>query len=1074
MWVSNNPDLALGQAGKGVKVEFSTKGMQGQLSKGKPTAELMYGQRQAEFRISGELDPANIRSVTITPDAQGSQGMTIRARRFLADNGWTAETLPDGSIKYTPPTTAAAPAGAEARAAFGMAEQPPTLPLEGPGAQLGWTPQKGLSLAYREAVSPEQLSLARQMVTAEEIRQVRLRPTGRAEFTDAAHAINRHADTYASFQGRQFSRIFRPILAGGARDAEMASQLLAERHTLRGGIGIRQFLDDVLDRTGERDVAPDTNLLIDARGNLEWNLLTEAAPEAVRLLEQEGLPRGTLIKYTADLRLRDVLSHTGEYREGLDLRPFILGDDINVLSLQRVAPKAARLVRASQEARGMLDSMHAYATALLDNMPPEARKQYGYLESYVPAVQVGEVRALGMGPLETPGGTGRFGMRATYANPWDAVVEGALIGERPPFSTLLSTQLDQVGRELVNLQKMHDVLSIVKRKGIPADNPQAAALMEQGWAEMVGMDGKVVPGAEGILMPEIFRREFVTQVDGPMQAVRFRDVWNYMTDTAYRLEHPGMLWRGAGQLLKGPAMEAQSWMVTGALTQRKFAAVNFWEQPSWNIVAAFGIKRIAAELPRDLLAAVTRIIPGTPEVQFGPIFRGGAVGTQIAVEHAMDNFGVVGAHSPFEGLHLAALKNLDALLLKINPSLASLSPEDLRAKVLQYKREATQNPVMDSGFAGSLRDLVMAQELSPELLGQASKRRLTGQDLRNAAMGAVVGIENVSRLGAWIAAREMGYPVEIATRLVQRGFIPYYREAYPTWVNSLSAINWFIRYPIGRTIQMKSLLLQEPSLLYSAHLAYKQGDEAYKAATARKMGESPEAMGLILDIVRRGNPYLGAEYKPIPWSSLPERMWPVPGDKPQLALSRIRYTPWEFVGDMARSGGPIGFLVEHMTPGLTIAEEALRMNDPEAFRKGLLRSVPPLSFYAGYIDPNFRTQSELEQRKARNIGEAVETLQPGTPAPPIPPTSPIDLRRQEQQQALKGGTLTERMNPVNPWTWGSLKQVTIDLSFASNTELSVLMRLSTNPQMKGMAAEVLDRRLRGTGQRQPRVPDYAR
>jgi len=48
------------------------------------------------------------------------------------------------------------------------------------------------------------------------------------------------------------------------------------------------------------------------------------------------------------------------------------------------------------------------------------------------------------------------------------------------------------------------------------------------------------------------------------------------------------------------------------------------------------------------------------------------------------------------------------------------------------------------------------------------------------------------------------------------------------------------------------------------------------------------------------------------------------------------------------------------------------------------------------------------------------------------------------------------------------------LSFASNTELSVLMRLSTNPQMKGMAAEVLDRRLRGTGQRQPRVPDYAR
>ena len=104
------PEYALGQgANKGVLMEFSPIGLEGRVSKSKPTWEASYGSGYAEFQGQHNRQSAYqnaLQSVTIKPEAQADKVTNILMRKAIKDleeRGWKREVLEDGSIKLSKP-----------------------------------------------------------------------------------------------------------------------------------------------------------------------------------------------------------------------------------------------------------------------------------------------------------------------------------------------------------------------------------------------------------------------------------------------------------------------------------------------------------------------------------------------------------------------------------------------------------------------------------------------------------------------------------------------------------------------------------------------------------------------------------------------------------------------------------------------------------------------------------------------------------------------------------------------------------------------------------------------------------
>ena len=122
--VSNDPDLALGQGknATGIRLTFDTEGLNGQVNRSKPMADLLYDQGKAEFVIR-HSDTGILRrqltEVRLPAQVQGTRGQTMLLRRQLADleaAGWTKSVEPDGAVVYRRPDQGAiTPAGAGGR-----------------------------------------------------------------------------------------------------------------------------------------------------------------------------------------------------------------------------------------------------------------------------------------------------------------------------------------------------------------------------------------------------------------------------------------------------------------------------------------------------------------------------------------------------------------------------------------------------------------------------------------------------------------------------------------------------------------------------------------------------------------------------------------------------------------------------------------------------------------------------------------------------------------------------------------------------------------------------------------------
>lgn len=110
VWFSNTPDLATGQGNaKGVLLELAPEGIEGQVSRAKPTWQVSWDAGAAEF-IAKDLNPSTlrdrVRSITVLPEVSGSPGERTRLRRLLNGlmaQGWQREELADGSVRLFRP-----------------------------------------------------------------------------------------------------------------------------------------------------------------------------------------------------------------------------------------------------------------------------------------------------------------------------------------------------------------------------------------------------------------------------------------------------------------------------------------------------------------------------------------------------------------------------------------------------------------------------------------------------------------------------------------------------------------------------------------------------------------------------------------------------------------------------------------------------------------------------------------------------------------------------------------------------------------------------------------------------------
>ncbi len=114
--LANSQELALGQGkNKGVLLEFDPGTIEGTVNLKKPGAELAYESGHAEF-ISrhNQIEDFRplLRSVTVKPEAKGQNSRLLKKLlQELESQGWTKESLPDGSVRWNRPEPSAAEFG---------------------------------------------------------------------------------------------------------------------------------------------------------------------------------------------------------------------------------------------------------------------------------------------------------------------------------------------------------------------------------------------------------------------------------------------------------------------------------------------------------------------------------------------------------------------------------------------------------------------------------------------------------------------------------------------------------------------------------------------------------------------------------------------------------------------------------------------------------------------------------------------------------------------------------------------------------------------------------------------------
>lgn len=129
VWLSNDPDIALGQRGQGVVVEFDTRPLKGHVNTKKPTWKFSYESGQAELVARyNDLQSYQgaVRSVTVKADAQMTAGQRRRFQAVMQRKGWKGTTNPDGSVTYRPATPERTPAPPRSPAPDAAAAPPAT------------------------------------------------------------------------------------------------------------------------------------------------------------------------------------------------------------------------------------------------------------------------------------------------------------------------------------------------------------------------------------------------------------------------------------------------------------------------------------------------------------------------------------------------------------------------------------------------------------------------------------------------------------------------------------------------------------------------------------------------------------------------------------------------------------------------------------------------------------------------------------------------------------------------------------------------------------------------------------
>lgn len=310
---ADHRDLATGQDGnRGVMMEFDGPGLQGQVSRGKPTwAHTWDSAGMGEFvlRHNTQQDyQGRLRSFTIARDAPATPSMRERMKRVLKwheQKGWVRTRNEDGSVTMTRPDAVEAPPARETEIRPSDAPDPQNRVLRPAAAENGPIERQPIPAERRPAVTGAEEAIrtarGREVPTTFEVREADDLISSDHPAYDPDLQPRQRADRATSdAQVAEIASRLDPEQLSGSRLASQGAPIVGPDRLVDSGNGRVQAIRRAYDRHPEQAAA--YRKMIEGRG---FDLTDFEKPVLVRRHDLQGEDRRA---FTREANERDTMS----------------------------------------------------------------------------------------------------------------------------------------------------------------------------------------------------------------------------------------------------------------------------------------------------------------------------------------------------------------------------------------------------------------------------------------------------------------------------------------------------------------------------------------------------------------------------------------------------------------------------------------------------------------------------------------------------------------------------------------------------------------------------------------------
>ena len=689
-------------------------------------------------------------------------------------------------------------------------------------------------------------------------------------------------------------------------------------------------------------------------------------PHTVRELS-DIIPAGARLEVAAPERLAAVLHAVGEHgafeRLGLRADSFLAADGVNVAwrKLPRSLDRTRRVLQAAEYTPKWVEATLQHDKPMYDTLAKEIGEQtMGDLGlRYSPARYFqGSDTSLAEAVTDFELTLSRTKQPFTYKQsmePGEAVLaeaqhlaatgdlgraarEGAMIPDEV-------TRLNIRGNESATLHKLWGLYQAVKDTGFNIESPGSDAALRAGWRPIPTLSPRTAKAVQESLRQQGKLEGITAKVQIAIEKIRLGgerlDIAKANGDAAALQRAERMIVKGRKQLF---AAEGQLGMYQPGLSHLlvppevlQQLAGTVQDIYAWKIGAAFneGLSYLRGGLllsPRfhltnlvdnwivaPWLANVARVTGKLTNI--GP-FRGGMTVLRATYDQALRDFQFIAPEAREVRLAAFASRTLRAIV-KGTATVEEFAADVLHgaakrplgqrvsarmtvedAKVAKYAKEIADLGIAGHGWLSTFSGISNASQFGR--VGEVLKGSV-GSVLRvNRGLGAA--LEDIPRMATYVAARENGYSMEAALRVVNVSFVDYSNEVKAPIDRLLGNITLYYPYWRGRTEQVLASIYHQPYRIVEMNAlrqramgsAYGPGGEIVPPQPAKG-----EFFGPHMRLLDKGKPiWMHGGVLPIPWdfpllSGLTDHLRPSPAmlarDGPSVLYLNLRLSPFEML-----------------------------------------------------------------------------------------------------------------------------------------------------------------------------------